>query len=73
MKASELIGKDVLRTNPVDLGNGYHDCSYNSNPIKILKVTGSHIYYKSRHGLYDVLDEIWLDDNWIEYDPPKEI
>jgi hypothetical protein len=73
MKANELVGKEVLRTNPADIGNGYHDYSYTSNPIKILKVTDFHIYYQSDYGFDSILNIRWLDDNWIEYDPPKEL
>lgn len=81
MKAKELEGKLAIRTKPVilrinDFLNPTKDYSYTTSPIKILKVTENHILY-SYEGTYEekifnkeihILDNRWIDDNWVSYD-----
>lgn len=78
MKASELIGKKVLRSKPVPLGidpfsgQRNQDFSFTDGmPITIIKVTDSHIVYTSAimgEERTNTLGERWMDDNWIDYD-----
>jgi len=46
MKASQLIGKEVIRTRPCDYQNGHYDYSFCTTPIKIVKATDYHIFYQ---------------------------
>ena len=62
MKAIELVGKLALRTDCTSMG----DYSYTSEPVKILKVTDSHIYFQEPKGRVRILNNTWLDDNWCE-------
>ena len=45
MKATELVGKDAIRTAPAQYPNGNSDCSYMSEPIHIAKATDAHIVF----------------------------
>lgn len=82
MKATELIGKKAVRTQPI-----YHisdggfmamglvkkpDYTYTTEPIKILKATDSHIIVE--RDCFDgtkkqvILNILFCDDNWCDYD-----
>ena len=71
-----LIGRLAIRTKPVNCGVGVKDYSYTTEPIKILKITDSHIVYSHEETKEEpifgkkihILDSRWLDDNWIDYD-----
>lgn len=75
MKASDLIGKNAIRTKPMNIGNGLHDYSLTSSPIHIINATDSHIIYEYLPE-YDrilaekkrILDCRWCDDNWIDFE-----
>ena len=81
MEAINLIGKLAVRTKPVIIGRDdltleeIKDYSYISEPIKILKVTESHIIYSFKdtkdENLFGenphLLDERWNDKNWVDY------
>lgn len=68
MKASEFVGKRAIRTAPTASG----DYSYTTEPLKILKVTESHIVVEHQcpflKGDVSILGNRWLDDNWTSYD-----
>ncbi len=72
MRATELIGKEVIRTAPTSHG----DYSFTSNPIIIINATDEHIIYKYPSdnclGYFDsrekILNFTWCDDNWIDYE-----
>jgi hypothetical protein len=71
MKASDLIGKKVLRTRPAKTNYG-EDGSYTTSVIEITAVTDDHIFYISKTTLKSdpykgILNHYWLDDNWTEY------
>lgn len=71
MRATELIGKKVIRTAPTSHG----DYSYTSNPIIIINATDEHIIYKyPSNNCFNyfenkerVLNFTWCDDKWIDY------
>lgn len=81
MKATKLIGKLAIRTQPIELGyNDFtrekdYDYSYTSSPINILKVTENHIIYNyvgtTEEDMFGkgihILDKRWIDDNWTSY------
>lgn len=81
MKATKLIGKLAIRTQPIKLGIDdmtgeiNYDYSYTSNPINILKVTENHIVYNyvgtPEEGIFEkdvyILDKRYIDNNWIDY------
>ena len=71
MKASELVGKNAIRTKCT----AYGDYSYTDNPIHILKVTTDHILYtylgneaKIFGDEVNILNNRWVDDCWTDYD-----
>jgi hypothetical protein len=73
MQAKDLIGKLAIRTNE----NMHLDYRFTNEAIKIIKVTESHIVYelpKSPHikvnypATMHVLNNLWIDDNWIDYE-----
>jgi hypothetical protein len=73
MKASDLIGKNAIRTKPMNIGDGVQDYSHNRSPIHIVNATDSHIVYeyleeydKFLSGKKRILDCRWCDDNWID-------
>lgn len=69
MKASQLIGKEAIRTKPVQYETGIKDFSYTTSSIKIIKVTDSHIVYQNK--MFDtpsILDIRWQDGNWEDYE-----
>lgn len=76
MKAINLVGKLAIRTKPVKYSNKFKDYSYTDSPIKILKVTDSHIVYSREESLVEtfvgedirILDLRWNDNNWIDYE-----
>lgn len=80
MKANKLIGRLAIRTKPVSYGrNNFtgeenRDYSYTSEPIHILKVTDNHIVYDyngTNNEIFEgkhILNNRWLDDNWIDYE-----
>ena len=67
MKATELIGKKVLRTKGDD---------FTEFPIIILAATDTHIVFDDdpystaniNTENFMVLDQNWCDDNWVDYD-----
>lgn len=71
MNLKELVGKTVIRTGPVNYGNGCKDYSYTTDPLIILAVTDTHIVYEHQKGFLSgdrhILDKRWLDDNWADY------
>lgn len=80
-KLKNLEGKLAIRTKPVNLGKNFigeycYDYSYTSSPVRILKVTESHIVYdrvgtgeeKIFGNKKSILDKRWIDDNWTSYD-----
>jgi hypothetical protein len=77
MKATELTGKEAIRTKPCDMKNERFDYSYCAEAIKIIKATETHIFYQNT-GIdkkifgdrIHILDHRWCDDNWIEYEYP---
>ena len=81
MKAIELVGKLAIRTKPVSygknnlIGEEVKDYSHTTTPLKIVKVTDTHVII-SYEGTKEekifgkelfILDERWNDDNWIDY------
>lgn len=75
MKACDLIGKNAIRTQPVDLGNGMRDHSYTDSPVHIINATDSHVVYeylpeydKILAGRTRIMNYRWCDDNWIDFD-----
>lgn len=77
MKASQLVGKLAVRTAPVNLGtnpinlwvSASKDFSYITEPIRIVKVTDSHIVYKSGNSeRLNLMDSRYIDDNWTDYE-----
>lgn len=69
MHASQLVGKQVLRTKPVRYSNGVEDRSYGSGkPVTIIAVTDSHITIEQDMGgeaYRSNLDSLWFND-WTE-------
>lgn len=62
MQAKELIGKMVIRTKAVELGNGRHDWSYCSGkPVKIINATDTNVVIESSLGK-SILDARFLND-----------
>lgn len=75
MKASDLIGKNAIRTRPTNIGNGLQDYSHTQSPIHVINATESHVvfeylpeYDKFLSGKKRILDCRWCDDNWIDFD-----
>ncbi len=66
MKANQLIGRWALRTKPAVHPNGLTDRSYMSgHPVKILKVTDTHIVYYARiTGVRNLSRDVW-DNDWM--------
>ena len=59
MKLKNLIGKQVIRTNPRNLpgsSEGFWDFSFMTYPIEIIDVGRNHIFYKN----------IYPKNSWIE-------
>jgi hypothetical protein len=73
MKATELIGRNAIRTAPT---KAIGDRSYTNTPILILNATDSHIVYKHAAPFEkkifgdeaSVLGCDFADDNWTDYD-----
>ena len=87
MKATELVGKNAIRTEPVfdlcdsGLFGGYGVAKrpnylYTTEPVKILKATESHIICEIK--AFDgttrerILNCQFCDDNWIDYNELME-
>jgi hypothetical protein len=76
MKATELIGKTVIRTVPTSSG----DWSFTSSPIKILYATEDHVVVgKAKGDTFGilnrkafVLDKRWV-DGWKDYEEIQHI
>lgn len=78
MKATELVGKDAIRTAPAQYPNGNSDCSYMSEPIHIAKATDAHIVFFHPSDSFGakvlgndkphILNACWCDDNWTDYE-----
>jgi hypothetical protein len=78
MKLEKLVGKNIVRTKPVSLGtssgflgNGQEnfDYSYTTSPLLLCKVTESHLVVITEHSDSErLLDNRWMDENWVDYD-----
>ncbi len=68
MRASELIGKNAVRTRPAMKLDTSAARAYMTKPIKILKVTDTHIVYTGCNGAVSLLPYEYLDEFWIDYD-----
>lgn len=65
MYPDELIGRNVIRTKPVQ---GTEDgWGYCTNAMKILAATETHIVAE-RNRYKFILDSRFIDENWIDYD-----
>lgn len=80
MNVKDLVGKIVVRTKPITTQGG-KDYSYIEEPLKILKVTDTHIVAQPRDSILNLLAKFvndpvpvivlgfqWIDDNWIDYE-----
>lgn len=80
MNVKDLVGKIVVRTKPITM-QGEKDYSYIEEPLKILKVTDTHIVAQPRDSMLTSLAKFvnvsvpvivlgfqWIDDNWIDYE-----
>jgi hypothetical protein len=72
MIANNLVGKMAIRIHHVTYAGGGTDRSFLDSPVKILKVTDSHIVceystYSSEPSKI-ILPYEYLDDNWTNYD-----
>lgn len=83
MKATELIGKNAIRTSHVNYAGGNVCRSFMEEPIKILNATDTHIMYKRVFDLFssnkpntkvgfNILSYEYCDDKWIDYDELTE-
>jgi len=68
MRASELIGKNAVRTRPAMKLDTVAARIHMTKPIKILKVTDTHIVYSGYSGEISLLPYEYLDEFWIDYD-----
>lgn len=73
MKASDLIGKNAIRTKSVELSSGIKDYSFSDSPVHIVNATDTHIvfeylleYNRTLASRKRILDDRWCDDNWID-------
>ena len=71
MKATELIGKTVTRTNPCVYSSGQIDRSYMGSKLIILNASDHIISYIQIDGIFkndspSFLSSEWCDDNWLD-------
>ncbi len=74
MFATQLIGKRAIRTGSTTYPSGSVSLSFTEEPILILHATKSHIIFKWQPESHikqdepDVLNAIYCDDKWTDYD-----
>ena len=66
---TDLIGKWIIRSEPVIFENGVQDTGYTDVPIKLIEIKkdGSIIFQVEFIDILYDMPSVWNDGHWIEY------